>query len=96
MNNIKHRLEKLTDELESTKFTHPGGRKAYYDQLLAEKEQKAEAAFKKLCNNLILEPSLVRQEAHDTNNSIIGVLSQYMGLEVQEFHRLLRERANLP
>ena len=96
MGGLERRIKKLTDELESTKFEYPGIRKAYYDQLFAEQKQLAEAAFKKLCNNLGLEPSVVRQEAHDTNSSIIGVLCWAMGLEVQEFRRLLRERATLP
>jgi hypothetical protein len=91
---IEKRIEKILHAIESKEFEHPGSRKAYYGQLFAEQKQLAEAAFKKLCNNLGLEPSAVRQKTHDTNDSISGVLSQYMGLEVQDFHRLLRERVN--
>ena len=89
---IEKRIEKLTAELERTKLDYPGGRKAYYAQLYTEQKQSSEATFKILCNNVGLEPSVVRQEAHDTNNSLIGVLCKYMGLEVREFDRLLMER----
>ena len=94
MNNLERRIKKLTDELERIEFEHSGGHKAYYDRLLAEHKQVSKAAFEKLCNNVGLEPSAVRQEAHDTNNSPIGVLCQYMGLGVQEFKRLLMERVS--
>ena len=92
MNNLEKRIEKILHAIESKEFARSGGRQDYYDQLFAEQKQLAEAVFKKLCNNLGLEPSVVRQEAHDANNSPIGVLCQYMGLEVQEFKRLLKER----
>jgi hypothetical protein len=93
MGDIERRINKLLRGLENVEFTRSGGHWAYYDQLFAEQKQRAEAAFKKLCNNLGLEPSVVRQETNDTNSSIIGVLCRYMGLEVQEFRRLLKERA---
>ncbi len=94
MNNLERRIKKLADKLERIEFEHSGGRKAYWHQFFAEQEQRSEAVFKKLCNSVGLEPSAVRQEAYDTNNSPIGVLCQYMGIEVREFKRLLKERVS--
>ena len=63
------------------------------DKLLENREPSVTGD--QVLEKLGLDPALVRQEAHDSNCSVVEVVCRYLGLEMREFKRILRERANL-